>query len=526
MSGVGHHSTGVPGSGNILIDGLLAGSRWTDAVITYGFSSSTDDYGAGYPSNFAFLPTYSPMSTQQREAVSRIMDADHGDGSYAAFSFEGLTNASVAFTSSPTPHIRAANADAAPYGYGFFPAGGRQQGGDFWIGDNYEGTSYDARNPIVGNYSFMLHIHEIGHALGLHHPHHGSDDLPHEFDAYEFTVMSYNSYPDGPHAYRGGGNEFPQSFMMLDIQALQYLYGANFSINSGDTVYSWTPDNGDTVIDGQIAISPGTNRIFATVWDGGGIDTYDLSAYDSNLSIDLRPGESSQFSQSQTANLGDGHFAQGNIYNALQYQGDTRSLIENAIGGSGHDTITGNAANNEITGGGGDDVMSGGAGQDIFVFELGHGNDVILDFSVEDIISVTLSPYLDWTDLLSMMTEIAFQTVEIDFGLGGTLRLEGISLDDLTPDNFMLTAASEDGFGPFLDPGAFTPWEEKSPPAQKPQSDPPVSKVLSDFDEVAAEYPYDDNPTGANETGLPDFTLNFDMDAYEIWSGFEFFALL
>jgi alkylation response protein AidB-like acyl-CoA dehydrogenase len=33
--------------------------------------------------------------------------------------------------------------------------------------------------------------------------------------------------------------------------------------------------------------------------------------------------------------------AVGNISNALQYQGDTRSLIENAKGGAGNDAITG-----------------------------------------------------------------------------------------------------------------------------------------------------------------------------------------
>lgn len=54
----------------------------------------------------------------------------------------------------------------------------------------------------------------------------------------------------------------------------------------------------------------------------------------------------------------------GNIANALQYQGDTRSLIENAKGGAGNDAITGNAAANALWGNGGNDRLIGGDGND------------------------------------------------------------------------------------------------------------------------------------------------------------------
>src|SRR3546814_6954343 len=91
------------------------------------------------------------------------------------------------------------------------------------------------------------------------------------------------------------------------IRALQHLYGADFTTNNGNTVYSWNPLNGQTLVDGAVAISPGGNRIFATIWDGGGVDTYDLSAYSTNLNIDLRPGQHSTFSstgsEEQTSEL-------------------------------------------------------------------------------------------------------------------------------------------------------------------------------------------------------------------------------
>jgi serralysin len=43
--------------------------------------------------------------------------------------------------------------------------------------------------------------------------------------------------------------------------------------------------------------------VFETIWDGGGIDTYDFSNYSTNLSISLGPGNWSQVSHVQRANL-------------------------------------------------------------------------------------------------------------------------------------------------------------------------------------------------------------------------------
>jgi serralysin len=75
----------------------------------------------------------------------------------------------------------------------------------------------------------------------------------------------------------------------------------------------------------------------------------------------------------QRAFLGNGNYARGNIFNALQYHGDARSLIENAIGGSGNDTIAGNAAANNLQGGDGNDSLTGATGND--VLEGGGGVD-------------------------------------------------------------------------------------------------------------------------------------------------------
>ena len=55
------------------------------------------------------------------------------------------------------------------------------------------------------------------------------------------------------------------------------------------------------------------------------------------------------------------------------FNGDARSYIDNAIGGSGNDSITGNAIANALTGGGGNDMLTGGGGNDHLVG--GSGTD-------------------------------------------------------------------------------------------------------------------------------------------------------
>ena len=64
----------------------------------------------------------------------------------------------------------------------------------------------------------------------------------------------------------------------------------------------------------------------------------------------MRPGQSMRFSTNQLAVLGDNHFAQGNVYNALVYNDRTESEINNIITGSGDYTrVIGNDLFNTIT---------------------------------------------------------------------------------------------------------------------------------------------------------------------------------
>ena len=181
--------------------------------------------------------------------------------------------------------------------------------------------------------------------------------------------MSYHSYAG--QTGEGYVNEtfgYPQTYMIDDVAALQAMYGADYTVRGGNTVYSWSPTTGETFVDGIGHGAPGNgaggsaNRLL-TLWDGGGNDTYSFANYATSVTIDLRPGKSSSTGPSQLAYLGDGHYALGNIYNALLYQNSNRSVIENAIGSSASDKIVGNHVANRLEGGAGADMINGLYGQ-------------------------------------------------------------------------------------------------------------------------------------------------------------------
>jgi len=385
----------VTSTGDQDIDGVLSSSAWSGLNLTYSFPTLSSYYGSHYGSGEPqdhFSALNESQERAAREAFAMIAAVTN------------LTFTEVSETATTHATLRLANSDTPPAAWTYLPDT-TDAAGDSWFGRS-NGWFDD---PVLGSYGYYGFIHEILHAVGLKHGQEtgGFGAMTDAHDSMEFSVTTYRSYVGAAGEYvENEAWGYAQSLMMVDIAALQHLYGANYATNAGNTVYRWDPATGQEFVNGVGKNVPGANRIFMTLWDGGGNDTYDFSNYATNLSVDLRPGQWSRLSASQIAQLGEGHYARGNIANALTYNGDARSLIENAFGGAGKDTIIGNTAANAIKGnanadrlygleggdalfgGTGNDTLVGGSGRDAFVFDTRPSRtanlDRISDFSVAD----------------------------------------------------------------------------------------------------------------------------------------------
>jgi Ca2+-binding RTX toxin-like protein len=367
-------STTVSATGNAYLDGMLGGVRWTNATIDYNFPIAAGYYTSPYGGYAEFPSQFVAVSESFKTMVRKAL------GEFAAVAnvtFNEVAATSASDISVARTGLLGTSSGNQFTGYGYYP-GSSTRAGDIWFASSINDMGDTA---ILSRGAYRLVLHELGHALGLKH----SQDLggpantamPADRDYNDYTIMSYRRYEGSPTTNTAATTGNPQSLMMYDIAAMQYMYGANFNTNSGATVYSFDPATGQMFVNGVGGDIPQGNKIFRTIWDGGGIDTYDFSNYTSNLSVNLNPGSGSTLSTAQLAivETTTSRTATGNLFNALLHNGDLRSLIENATGGSGNDTILGNVADNALNGGGGNDVLVGAGGSDIITG--GAGNDGI-----------------------------------------------------------------------------------------------------------------------------------------------------
>jgi len=400
----------------------------TAVEITYGFMSSAPSYGYGGGGT-----GFSVFDADQRTAAANVL------GFYAEIS-------KITFTAGPDgegQQIGFGNNEqgGGASGYGFFPEllsdpdGGL--GGDVWINSDDESTL----DLAAGEHGLATLIHEIGHALGLEHPgNYAGGQAPHldaAVDTTQYSAMSYNMHSRS--LWRevtdtGGGFSInwysiePSTPMLYDIAAIQYLYGANMTTRSGNTVYAFQPDE----------------PFLMCIWDGGGTDTITVSNFSTSCTINLNAGAFSSIAILPDPYPGGTDPNASEIYNGSNNLSIAFGVtIENATGGSGADRLIGNGVANTLTGSNGNDTLEGGGGNDRL--NGGGGNDRLIGGSGEDTLTCTSSDtridggagIADVLDLSSGSLDITSKVVNIEI-----VDLRGGGKQILTLDKADLLAIS------------------------------------------------------------------------------------
>jgi Ca2+-binding RTX toxin-like protein len=254
--------------------------------------------------------------------------------------------------------------DANTFGITGYPTG-NPTSSSTWAGDvvldnagstTVGGVTYDHATVMsqtdIGQMGADIILHELAHSIGLLH---ATADACYvgDYATQKYTIMTDSPLSADPDM---DPSVHPTDLQLFDIAAVQSLYGVNWGGVRGDggalenTIYS-----GHTAF----ATDNTNNAAFIyTIWDGAGIDVIDATGYGTPAEIDLRQGHFSSIgykgdSGDTSVAFDSGGVDHGNV--AIAYF----TVIENAIGTDGDDTLIGNAWNNVLFGNGGNDKIYG-----------------------------------------------------------------------------------------------------------------------------------------------------------------------
>jgi len=330
-------------TGDASIDALLSGVSWASdtgsnaTTVSFSFSKPDSVYhfdpATGYETGDSFNePTF---AITELSAYAQDLFTSYA-ANLASFSLLDLVEVEDTATTAGTVRVAwsaITSADAVAWAY--YP-GDWVGAGDIWLIEaNHQENDIDFGHTL---------LHELGHALGLKHSFEVDGAFPaidSQFEGVDYTVMSYTVSARFPNAVTA--DLWPQSYMYFDILALQAVYGVNTVTTAGSDTYDFDQ----------------TGRYLQTVWDYGGTDTLGASGGSVSAHINLTPGSWSNVGT--TIEYWDGS---ANFYNSYTVYIADDTIIENAYGANGDDTLTGNDVANILTGNAGNDQISGGLGND------------------------------------------------------------------------------------------------------------------------------------------------------------------
>ena len=320
---------------NPYIASLIYGNRWSGTV-TYSFGVTSGQTWTSTEMQ-AFRNAFAAWS-----AVCNITFAQNTSGT-ANFTEYEATSATW-----DDPPGRITLADHHIVGTGNGSDGGQTEG-------RYNTNHSSWTDLAVGGMGYSTIVHELGHAIGLDHPHDAAELFPGVERGNAFgdlgdnnqnqaiwTIMSYNrgwnGQPATSNAFGHAGGP-----MAFDIAAVQRLYGANMTTRTGSDTYALPQANV-------------SGTFWSCIWDAGGNDTISNANGTTASTINL------QAAPLTGANAGGYVSWVGGIAGGFTIANGV--VIENAIGGKAGDTITGNDAANVLEGGAGGDVIDGKLGND------------------------------------------------------------------------------------------------------------------------------------------------------------------